>query len=44
MLDNVTNSQKAIQAVSLGKFAYCKFLSANDTGDTGAHQVGIYIA
>lgn len=43
-MDNITNSQKAIQAVSLGKLAYCKFLSANDTGDTGTHQAGIYIA
>lgn len=38
------NSLKAIQAVSDGQLAYCKFLSANDTGDTGAHQSGIYIA
>lgn len=43
-MDNITNSQKAIQAVSLGRLAYCKFLSANDTGDTGTHQAGIYIA
>lgn len=34
----------AIQAVNHGQLAYCKFLSANDTGDTGAHQAGIYIA
>ena len=44
MLDNITNSQKAIETVSLGKLSYCKFLSANDTGDTGTHQAGIYIA
>ena len=40
-MDNVLN---AIQAVNNGSIAYCKFLSANDTGDTGAHQSGIYIA
>ncbi|MCL2806955.1 MAG: type II restriction endonuclease [Coriobacteriia bacterium] len=37
-------ADKAIKAVSNGKLAYCKFLSANDTGDTGGHQAGIYIA
>ncbi len=35
---------KAIHAVNNGQLAYCKFLSANDTGDTGTHQAGIYIA
>jgi type II restriction enzyme len=35
---------KSIQAVCNGSHAYCKFLSANDTGDTGGHQSGIYIA
>ena len=34
----------AIEAVNKGHISYCKFLSANDTGDTGAHQAGIYIA
>lgn len=33
----------AIQAVLNGKTAFCKFLSANDTGKTGGHQAGIYI-
>ncbi len=37
-------ASNAIQAVNNGLLAYCKFLSANDTGDTGAHQAGIYIA
>lgn len=37
-------ASKAIQAVNGGQLAYCKFLSANDTGDTGGHQAGIYIA
>lgn len=36
--------QKAIKAVSDGAKAFCKFLSANDTGETGGHQAGIYIA
>jgi type II restriction enzyme len=40
-LDN--HASAAIQAVNNGKLAYCKFLSANDTGDTGGHQAGIYI-
>lgn len=43
-MDNESNAIKAIQAVNKGQLAYCKFLSANDTGDTGAHQAGIYIA
>ena len=34
----------AIHAVNNGLMAYCKFLSANDIGDTGGHQAGIYIA
>jgi type II restriction enzyme len=41
-MDNA--SYAAIQAVNDGQLAYCKFLSANDTGDTGGHQSGIYIA
>ena len=35
---------QAIQAVLNSRKAYCKFLSANDTGLTGGHQAGIYIA
>lgn len=35
---------QAIRAVLNGRRAYCKFLSANDTGLTGGHQAGIYIA
>ena len=35
---------QAIQAVLNGEKAYCKFLSGNDTGLTGAHQAGIYIS
>ena len=42
MADNIARA--AIEAVNRGRLAYCKFLSANDTGDTGGHQEGIYIA
>lgn len=35
---------KAVEAVLSGKKAYCKFLSANDSGDTGGHQSGILIS
>ena len=37
-------AQSAIQATLEGELAYCKFLSANDTGLTGTHQSGIYIS
>ena len=36
-------SQQAIASVNKGKLAFCKFLSANDTGLTGGHQCGIYV-
>ena len=39
--DDLVNA--AEQAVRSGRIAFCKFLSANDTGLTGAHQSGIYI-
>lgn len=42
-LDDQSNAAKAIQTVNDGIIAYCKFLSANDTSTTGAHQSGIYI-
>lgn len=35
---------QAIQVVLNSRKAYCKFLSANDTGLTGGHQAGIYIS
>lgn len=44
VLDNISITESAIKAVNRGKLAYCKFLSANDTGDTGTHQSGIYIS
>lgn len=34
----------AISSVNSGQKSFCKFLSANDTGKTGGHQAGIYIA
>lgn len=37
-------AQIAIESVIKNSLSYCKFLSANDTGDTGAHQSGIYVA
>lgn len=35
---------KAIDAVLRGKDSFCKFLSANDSGETGGHQSGILIS
>ena len=37
-------SNMAIQDSLHGERVYCKFLSANDTGRTGAHQAGILIS
>ena len=37
-------SVKAVEAVLHGQHAYCKFLSANDSGETGGHQSGILIS
>lgn len=36
--------EDALQATAAGQMIYCKFLSANDTGENGSHQSGIYIA
>ena len=35
---------KAVESVLSGKYSYCKFLSANDSGETGGHQSGILIS
>lgn len=35
---------KAIEAVNDNDISFCRFLTANDTGETGAHQAGIFIA
>ena len=37
-------AERAVQAALNGQMTYCKFLSANDTGVTGGHQSGIYVA
>lgn len=34
---------EVIQAVKDNEFSFCKFVSPNDAGDTGAHQAGLYI-
>ena len=44
MLEYSDVAARAIEAVSRSEKAYCKFLSANDTGQTGGHQSGIYVA
>ncbi|MBM6831097.1 type II restriction endonuclease [Faecalicoccus acidiformans] len=36
--------KKAINSVLNSKMSFCKFLTANDTGATGGHQVGILIS
>ena len=35
---------KAVDSTLKAKQAFCKFLSANDSGETGGHQVGILIS
>lgn len=42
MMDELVT--KAVESVLSGKKAYCKFLSANDSGETGGHQAGILIS
>lgn len=37
-------SNQAINSVLNSEQAFCKFLSANDTGATGGHQSGILIS
>lgn len=37
-------AMSAVQSALVGKKVFCKFLSANDTGETGGHQAGIYIS
>lgn len=38
-----TQADLAISAINSAQIGFCKFLSANDTGETGGHQAGIYI-
>ena len=40
----MSNASQAIQCAMKGSAVFCKFLAANDTGQTGAHQAGIYIS
>jgi len=40
-MNSIVNS--AIESVGKSKTAFCKFISANDAGKTGAHQEGFYI-
>lgn len=35
---------KAIEASLHSRGAFCKFLSANDSGETGGHQSGILVS
>ncbi|MBQ9061428.1 MAG: restriction endonuclease [Eubacterium sp.] len=44
MTENDNLVAVAIDAVLKGKASYCKFLSANDSGETGGHQSGILIS
>lgn len=37
-------SAKAIEATLHAKKSFCKFLSANDSGETKGHQAGILIS
>ena len=36
-------SAEAINVATSGEMTFCKFLAANDTGETGGHQAGIYV-
>lgn len=40
-MNEILNS--AIQSVQQSKAAWCRFITANDTGTTGSHQAGFYI-
>lgn len=40
-MNNLVNC--VIESVSKSKTSFCKFISANDAGSTGAHQEGFYI-
>jgi type II restriction enzyme len=39
--DNLVN--QAVEACKQSRVCFCKFISANDSGETGGHQCGIYI-
>ena len=42
-MDNNDILINAINCVNNSELAFCKFISANDSGDTGSHQSGFYI-
>lgn len=42
-MTNISLGEKAIISAKKGIMAFCRFITANDTGDTGAHQSGIYL-
>ena len=43
-MDYTSIASRAIESTSRANSAYCKFLSANDSGETGGHQAGILIS
>ena len=43
-IEMVNYAEYAINSANAGMMTFCKFLSANDTGETGGHQAGIYIS
>lgn len=42
-MDGIHLAFRAIDSTLRGELAFCKFLSSNDTGESGGHQSGIYI-
>lgn len=42
MIEN--HAASAIQSAIYGEMTFCKFLSANDAGATGSHQVGVLVS
>lgn len=40
-MSEILNS--AIVKVQNAKYAFCRFITANDTGKNGSHQAGFYI-
>ena len=40
----VDQAEQAIQSALNARHVFCKFLSANDSGETGGHQAGILVS
>jgi hypothetical protein len=38
-----TSLQKAVETVKVSQISYCKYITANDAGSTGAHQAGYHV-